>query len=303
MTPVEHVPVLAAAIHEYVHLDPDSVVVDATVGQGGHAKLFAAQLNEQGRLILLDVDPESLVATRVQLVGSSCFITYIRENFGNLDNVLQEQGVEKVDMIWADLGVCSAQLDAPERGMSFQADGPLDMRLDDRLEKTAADLVNGLPQDKLADLIYQFGEERKSRRIAWAIVQQRKKKPLQSTQELVEVIKRALNIRGEGSRYRIHPATRTFQALRIAVNQELDQLERLLKVAPQCLNAGGYIGVISFHSLEDRLVKINFRENKTAGKYMVLTKKPIVADVAERKRNPRSRSAKLRLARRIEEID
>ncbi|MCK5269348.1 MAG: 16S rRNA (cytosine(1402)-N(4))-methyltransferase RsmH, partial [Sedimentisphaerales bacterium] len=204
------------------------------------------------------------------------------------------------DVILADLGVSSGQLADAERGISFQHDGPLDMRMDTRLERTAADLVNSLGQDDLANLIYRYGEERRSRRIARGIVMARREKPFERTLDLVKVIIRSLGITTKGRKSRIHPATRTFQALRIAVNDELGQLETLLQKAPRLLKTQGQIAIISFHSLEDRLVKYNFRENHKNGDYEILTKKPLVADNEERQQNPRSRSAKLRVARKVE---
>jgi len=199
----------------------------------------------------------------------------------------------------ADLGFSSAQMEDRDRGFSFQSDGPLDMRLDDRLETTASDLVNGLREEELADVIWRYGEERFSRRIARGIVEARRRKRLERTGEFCDVILRSLGIRGEGHRGRIHPATRTFQALRIAVNDELGQLERLLAIAPDRLAPGGMIGIISFHSLEDRIVKNDFRGRHQSGEYAIVTKKPLVAEDEERRENPRSRSAKMRIARRI----
>jgi len=294
-----HEPVLYEAVLGLLEYSGSAVVLDATVGHGGHAAALAGGLSEEGMLIGLDVDEASLAAATEKLAGAACRVTLRRENFGHFDEVLDDLGIGEVDVILADLGVSSAQLAEGERGFSFQVDGPLDMRLDDRLERTAADLVNDLSAEELADVIYQYGEERYSRRIARRIVAAREEKRIETTGELARVILGALGIKTKGRRSRIHPATRTFQALRIAVNDELGQLQRLLAKAPERLKVGGRIGVISFHSLEDRLVKHNFRENKTAGRYEILTRKPVTAEAAERERNPRSRSAKLRVARRI----
>lgn len=294
-----HEPVLLETLAGLLPYGPAGVVVDATVGQGGHAAALAERLDEDGLLIGLDVDPNSLAAAGEHLRGARCRVELRRENFDQLEKVLAELGVEEVDVILADLGVSSAQLGDSKTGMSFQLDGPLDMRLDDRLEKTAGDLVNGLGEKELADVIYKFGEERKSRAIARAIVAARKKKKLEGTRELVAVICAGLHVRELARRSKIHPATRTFQALRIAVNDELGSLERLLAMGPRLLKAGGRIAVISFHSLEDRIVKYDFRENKAAGNYEIITRKPLVADEEERRRNVRSRSAKLRVAERI----
>jgi len=272
------------------------VVVDATVGQAGHALALAGRLGKDGLLIGLDIDLQSLEVANRRLQQVDCQIKLLPENFARLDEVLAELGVEQVDVILADLGVSSAQLADPQRGFSFQLDGPLDMRLDDRLKVTAADLVNKMPERQLADLIYRWGEEHASRRIARAIVARRREKPLTTTAELAQVVLKALHITGPGRKSRIHPATRTFQALRIAVNDELAGLQRLLKIAPSLLKKGGQIAIISFHSLEDRLVKNDFRQNKQADCYEIVTRKPIVADEDQRRENPRSRSAKLRIA-------
>ncbi len=293
-----HEPVLYREVKQYLGCgcSGGAVIVDATVGHGGHAKYLAEQLGEEGLLLGLDVDQQCLLKARERLSALRCQVKLIRENFGQLDKVLEEHSIGKVDVILADLGVNSAQLEDGARGISFQRDGFLDMRLDSRLKKTAADIVNQTPEKELADLIYKYGEERFSRRIAKRIVEARRKKRLSTTSELVSVISKALGIRGSGRRSKTHPATRTFQALRIAVNNELGQLERLLKLGPELLADGGRIGIISFHSLEDRLVKVNFRENKKAGRYKVITKKPIVVQQDERRSNPRSRSAKFRVA-------
>jgi len=227
-----------------------------------------------------------------------CRVELIRENFSHVHTALKELEVENVDMLLADLGVNSAQLGDADRGFSFQTDGPLDMRMDDRLPDRAAELVNSLDRDELADLLFNYGEERKSRRIARYITDHRKNAPITTTAQLAHAVNAALRITTPGRRSRIHPATRTFQALRIAVNDELENLKTLLQLAPNLLNPAGWIAIISFHSLEDRIVKYNFRENKAEHRYEIITKKPLVADDPERRANPRSRSAKLRIARR-----
>ncbi len=293
-----HEPVLLEAVLDALRYEPDAVLVDATIGQGGHAQALSKRLGEKGLLIGLDVDAASLETARRRLEGVSCRVELRRANFGRLEEELREVGVERVSVILADLGFCSAQMADRDRGFSFQEDGPLDMRLDDRLEQTAADLVNGLPENELADLIYEYGEERKSRRIAKAIVTARRRQRLTRTLELAAVILEAFGLRDRGWQYKIHPATRTFQALRIAVNGELRQLERLLALGPDLLVPGGQMAVISFHSLEDRLIKNSFRTNYAAGIYDQISKKPIVAGREEILRNRRSRSAKLRVARR-----
>ncbi|MCE5185294.1 MAG: 16S rRNA (cytosine(1402)-N(4))-methyltransferase RsmH [Planctomycetaceae bacterium] len=295
--PVAHVPVLTEPLLEWIKLPTDGIVADGTVGHGGHSRLFGRMLGPDGLLLGLDVDPNSLAAAQVSLKDLACRVILVRENFARISDVLSQQGLGPVHLILADLGFSSAQVEDTARGLSFQTPMPLDMRLDDRLDTTAADLVNKLGQTELADLIYEYGQDRASRRIARFIVQQRSFKKLTTTTELASLVCRALK---QGPRPgRIHPATRTFQALRIAVNHELENLDALLESAPNLLLAGGYIAIISFHSLEDGRVKNNFRQNKADGIYEILTKKPIMADSAEAMRNPRARSAKLRIARRL----
>ena len=293
---VQHVPVLTEPLLERIQLPTDGIMVDATVGHGGHSRHFGRQLGPAGVLLGLDVDQHSIQRARSTLSDLACRVVLVRENFARMDEILTQQGIDTVDVILADLGFCSGQLEDTSRGLSFQTPQPLDMRLDDRLTTTAADLVNSLGQKELADVIYEYGQDRASRRIARFIVQQRSVKKLTTTTELAAVVAKAL--RRGGKPPRIHPATRTFQALRIAVNHELESLDALLDAAPDRLKPGGTIAIISFHSLEDRRVKLNFRKNKANGLYEILTKKPMTAMPDEIERNPRSRSAKLRIARR-----
>ncbi|MCP4247860.1 MAG: 16S rRNA (cytosine(1402)-N(4))-methyltransferase RsmH [bacterium] len=298
--PVGHTPVLTQAVSELLAVGPDDVVVDATVGSAGHATLLGQSLSSAGTLLGLDVDPDSLARARDRLAGLPATILLQQENFRRLPEALAAAGLGRVDVILADLGVSSAQLADPHRGLSFSADGPLDMRLDPRLPTSAADLVNRLREEELADLIYHNGQERLSRRIARRICSARRQRRITRTAELVEVICRSLGVDPDSRRSKIHPATRTFQALRIAVNDELGALDALLAAGPRLLKSGGRLAVISFHSLEDGRVKRDFRARRIEGTYEVLTKKPVVADPAERKANPRSRSAKLRVAVRTE---
>lgn len=272
-------------------------MVDATVGHGGHSGVFGRTLGPEGLLLGLDVDQNSIQRASQILRDLSCRVELVRENFDRIAQELAKRGIEKVDFILADLGFCSGQLEDAQRGLSFQTAMPLDMRLDDRLKTTAADLVNRLSQTELADLIYQYGQDRASRRIARFIVEQRGRQKFTTTAELAALVCRALKAPARG--HRIHPATRTFQALRIAVNGELDRLRTLLDAAPMLLKPGGAIAVISFHSLEDGMVKNDFRQKKEDGVYDVLTKKPVQPTNDEIAQNPRSRSAKLRIARRI----
>ncbi len=298
--PSVHIPVLLNSLLEQIDYPPQAVIVDATVGLGGHARELGRRLDKDGLLIGMDVDQTSLNQAAERLKDLNCRVELHRRNFGELNDLLDERNIEAVDIILADLGVSSRQLADEAVGMSYQVDSPLDMRMDTRLQQTAADLVNHLHERDLADLIFEFGEERRSRRIARLVCQARREKPIERTRELVDIILRAMNLRGEKHKYKIHPATRTFQALRIAVNDELGQLDRLLAAGPERLKPDGRIAIISFHSLEDRKVKYAFREGKLEGKLDILTKKPVIADRDEISRNPRSRSAKLRIARKKE---
>ncbi len=270
--------------------------IDATVGLGGHSYEIAKRLGALGHLIGLDKDPTALEIARRRLTAESedwPEITLLHRSFAQ---IADGQQPATIDGILADLGVSSLQLDSAERGFSFQADGPLDMRMDPQSERTAEQVVNHLDERELADVIYEFGEERRSRRIARAIVRSR---PIRSTAHLADVISAAARPMNQAER-KIHPATRTFQALRIFVNRELDDLRALLEAAPRILKPGGRVVVISFHSLEDRIVKDAFRDGEKKYKYFrVLTRKPVTASEEERDRNPRARSAKMRAAERI----
>jgi len=273
-------------------------MVDATVGHGGHSYLFGKKLGPEGTILGLDVDEKSIQRAQLVLKDLACRVILAHANFADVDRQVLKYAIDKVDFLLADLGVCSAQLADAERGLSFQQDMPLDMRFDQSRKTTAADIINKADEKNLADLIYKYGEERASRRIARFIVRHRRDEPIKTTGQLADIVCRAL---GGKRRGRIHPATRTFQALRIAVNDELENLQALLTKAPAILAAGGYIAVISFHSLEDRLVKNDFRQNAKNGVYEIVTKKPLVSCREEIKANPRARSAKLRIARKLKE--
>ncbi|HPY76593.1 MAG TPA: 16S rRNA (cytosine(1402)-N(4))-methyltransferase RsmH [Anaerohalosphaeraceae bacterium] len=294
-----HKSVLCEALTEWIRLPTDGRIVDGTVGHGGHSRLFGSMLGPEGMILGLDVDPKSIERAQFNLSRLACKVILVRENFARLPEAMKKNGLDQADLIFADLGFCSAQLEDVSKGLSFGSDMPLDMRLDDRLKTTAADLVNRLDVDALADLIYRYGEDRASRRIARFIAQARQGQKITSTAQLAEIVRKALYRPGKRVLQRIDPATRTFQALRIAVNSELENLEILLANAPDLLKQGGYLAIISFHSLEDRLVKANFRKNKSDGIYEILTKKPLEAGGEEKAANPRSRSAKLRIAKRL----
>jgi 16S rRNA (cytosine1402-N4)-methyltransferase len=289
--PAHHVPVLPAEVLHWLDPQPGQVLVDCTVGAGGHTRLLAERVGPAGRVIGLDQDAAMLELARPGLAGLP--VTLVHAGFEQLADVLREQGVTAADGVLADLGVCSDQLDDAARGLSFQESGPLDMRMDPSRGETAADLLRRLPERDLADLIYQYGEERFSRRIARRIVEARQREPLTTTEQLAELVRRCVP-RAKG-RPGLDPATRTFQALRIAVNDELGALERLLAQLPDCVKPGGRAVLISFHSLEDRRVKQAFRDKAV---WDVLTKKPVQAGDDEVRANPRARSAKLRAARR-----
>lgn len=289
-----HVPVLSQQVLEYLAVKPGGTYVDCTLGLAGHASQVARLLGAKGRLIGFDRDPEALklagerlASLGVELGEGMPAVTLIGEAFSRVSEFV-EAGT--IDGLLADFGVSSMQLDQPERGFSFQADGPLDMRQDTRQPVTAEQVVNEMDERDLANLIYEYGEERRSWRIARAIVRAR---PIATTGQLARVVAGCVpTIKGE----RIHPATRTFQALRIHVNRELDEIDRLLKAAPKLLKPGGRIVVISFHSLEDRIAKDAMKAGATEGLWTLLTKKPVAAGEEEIEENPRARSAKLRAA-------
>jgi len=283
---LEHVPVLLEEVVAGLAVRPGALFVDGTYGAGGHSRALAAL---GARVLAFDRDPAARVEP--EFAGS---IELVHRNFDELASVLDERGLEGVDGVLFDLGVSSMQLDRPERGFSFQTDGPLDMRMNSGTGQSAADLIASSEESELADIIYRYGEERASRRIARAIVAARDAgRAPERTLDLARLVSGAVHVRGR--RERIHPATRTFQALRIAVNDELGALERGLEAAIERTVPGGRIAVITFHSLEDRIVKQTFRADS---RLVVLTKKPIVAGDSERDDNARSRSAKLRLAER-----
>ena len=290
---VRHLPVMPAEVLDLLAPAPGQVLVDATVGGGGHSQLLAERVAPTGRVIGLDQDAAMLEKARPRLDGLP--VTLVHENFDRLPQALAQLEITQVDAVLADLGFSSDQLEAAERGFSFQQAGPLDMRLDPQAGgETAGDLLRRFNERDLADLIYQFGEERFSRRIARKIVERRQQAPLETTEQLADLVRSCLP-RPRGRRPTIDPATRTFQALRIAVNDELGALDRLLAVLPACVRPGGRVAIISFHSLEDRRVKQAFRNRDL---WEVLTRKPLQAREDEVRNNPRARSAKLRAAQR-----
>jgi len=296
---VEHIPVLAGTLAEQISLPQDGVMVDVTIGHGGHSFLFGRTLGPEGVIVGLDVDKNAIRRAHFILKDLACRVILICANFSQISELVRKEGIERVDFILADLGVCSAHLADVRMGLSFQTDMPLDMRIDQRLKTTAADIVNEADEKSLADLIYKFGEDRGARRIARFIVRERGSRPITTTGQLAAIVCKALGRPGRKRRSRIHPATRTFQALRIAVNNELENLGKLLASAPELLSKNGRIAVISFHSLEDRLVKNDFKQNESESIYKIITKKPIVPTREEIADNRRARSAKLRIAQKI----
>lgn len=303
-----HEPVMPAETMDALRPAPGATIVDCTLGRGGHARLIAEQLGSTGTLIGLDADPRNLDYAKQRLGGAPCRVRLFHANFAQLDQVLDEAGVPAAHGILADLGLSTNQFLDPSYGLSFSTDSPLDMRIDPRSRTTAADIVNRFGERELADLIYQLSDERFSRRIARKIVEARRLSPITTTRQLAELVRSVLPFpRGGGRRgagrtassaVTLDPATRTFMALRMAVNAETGNLDRLLCVAPGRLTCGGRIAVISFHSVEDRAVKQAFRSAEQTGVLAILTKKPLSPSDAEIDRNPRARSAKLRVAER-----
>ncbi len=293
MSAFEHTPVLLDEVLEQLDPRAGGVYADVTIGGGGHAKAILERSSPDGRLIGTDRDPTALEAASAALSGFGDRATLRKARISELPEVLASLQIEKVDGVLADLGVSSVHLDRAERGFSLAKDGPIDMRMDPTEGETALDLIGRSDAEELANVIYRYGEEHRSRKIARSLRRAYEEGELETTGDLRHAVHRAIG----GRRGRIDPATKTFQALRIAVNDELGELEALLEQAPQLVRMGGVVAVISFHSLEDRMVKHAFRDSEQLSP---LTKRPIVASDAERDDNPRSRSAKLRAARRVE---
>ncbi len=304
-----HVSVLLKECIDWLITDPDGIYVDCTLGGAGHSSAIVAHLSDQGRLIGIDQDDDALAAAKERLKNAQCRVDIVRSNFKELKEVLHRLGIEKVTGILFDLGVSSYQLDTPERGFSYMHEGPLDMRMNQEGELTADTIVNTYSETELAGLIWRYGEERWAKRIAQFIVAERQKKPLHTTGELVEVIKKAIpkGARKDGP----HPAKRTFQALRIEVNDELNILDRVVEDAVNALRPGGRIGIITFQSLEDRIVKQKLAQlarGCICPPHMpcVCGRKPLIGKPGnlvpgneEVEINPRARSARLRFAEKL----
>jgi 16S rRNA (cytosine1402-N4)-methyltransferase len=307
-----HIPVMVREVVASLRCRAGAIYVDGTVGGGGHAETILRNTSPDGFLIGIDADGEAIGEAERRLAPFGDRKILVRGNFADMETILAEKSIDKIDGILLDLGVSSHQLDTAERGFSFTLDAPLDMRMDRNGRKSAADLVNTLPWQELAGIIRDYGEERMAGRIARSIAKAREDSPIRTTADLAGVVLRAMP--AEAARQKIHPATRTFQALRIAVNDELNQLKKAMAGGMERLGPGGRFSVISFHSLEDRIVKNAFRNGEkgcmcppdlpvcACGKkptLKVLTRKPVVPGDEEIRDNPRSRSAKLRTAERI----
>ncbi len=306
-----HVSVLLHECIENLNIRPGGIYVDGTLGLGGHSREIASRLTD-GRLLAIDRDTTALSRAAAVLQPFADRVTFVHGTFGSLKRILREHGIETVDGVLLDLGVSSPQLDEAERGFSYRMDAQLDMRMDRTAEKTAADVVNGYTEDALSEILFRYGEEKYARRISRAIVAARAERPIQTTLELAELIRSAMP--APALREKQHPAKRSFQAIRIEVNDELREVADVMRDAPDCLNPGGRLCVISFHSLEDRIVKqaIASREHGcvcpreapvcTCGFVQTLrsvTRKPILPRPEECAANPRARSAKLRVAERV----
>src|SRR5688500_694492 len=294
-----HIPVLLDATLRVLDPQPSQTFVDCTVGLGGHAAALLRRVGSSGRVIGIDFDPANLERAQATLSAVGPNFDLFHNNFAALPTVLAQAGVERVDGLLADLGVASPQIDDPARGFSYRQPGPLDMRMDPTRGQPASSIVNRLSERELAAALLEYGDETDAPQIARLIVERRKAKPIETTEDLMALVCEARDFtieRGAGAK--LHPAARTFQALRILVNREMANLDRLLTVLPHHLVPGGVAAIISFHSGEDRRVKDAFKQGKREGVYADVSRDPLVADEEEIRRNGRSRSAKLRWARR-----
>jgi len=282
---------------------PGEVVADCTLGYGGHARHFAQHLGPTGRIIGFEVDGSELEKTKERLQDIETDLTVYRKNYAGIASVMHQEELTGFDIIFADIGVSSMQVDDPSRGISYRHKGPLDMRMDSRLKETGADLLGKLSAEEISTALDQLSDEPDHERIGATIVAQREKSPITQTNQLIRLIFKAKNLTPQAWKEQqkrkfntLHPAARTFQALRIMVNDELGALRQLLRLAPQCLNPGGRIGIMSFHSGEDRLVKTSFKQGKASGVYATVTPQPLVPRRQEIMQNPRSSAAKFRYA-------
>ncbi len=294
-----HIPVMLHEVIDYLDPAPGQIIVDATLGTGGHSLEILKKITPGGRLIGIDRDEDSLAICRQRFSEFSGSYELVHANFVDLDQVLEKLGIDKIDGIVFDLGISTYQLKDIERGFSFQQEGPLDMRMDKSSYISAYDLVNNLNENEISHLLWSFGQERWHNRIAHLVVEERRNQPISTTRQLADLVMRAIPYRYRKGYYRIHPATRTFQAVRIAVNRELEILESAVKKAVAILRKKAKICVISFHSLEDRVIKHTFRALKADGLIDIITAKPMTPADSEVAANPSSRSSKFRVAERI----
>jgi 16S rRNA (cytosine1402-N4)-methyltransferase len=296
-----HISVLLGPVLDVLAPKPGQVFVDCTLGLGGHSTELLRRVGPDGLVIGIDFDPANIEIARSRLsavTGGGRFELF-HNNFAALPTVLAQAGVQQVDGLVADLGVASPQIDDPDRGFSYRKPGPLDMRMDPTRGKPASELINRISERELASALLELGDETDAREIARLVVERRAERPITTTEDLMAIVCEARDFtiaRAAGAK--LHPAARTFQALRILVNRELANLDRLLAVLPNCLKSGGTAAIISFHSGEDRPVKTAFREGERAGIYSDVSREPVVADETEQRENPRARSAKLRWAKR-----
>jgi len=297
LPPTGHESVLLNECLDALNPCPGKTIIDCTTGRGGHSLAIATLLGPQGMLLCLDVDPKNLEFARGRLKDAPCRVRFFHANFAELPEVMEAAELTSVDGILADLGLSTNQFLDPSYGISFSMNGPLDMRLDPRIPETAADIVNKFREEDLANLLYQLADERFSRRIARKIVDARRSAPITSTEQLASLVRGAIG--RSGASEKIDPATRTFMALRMKVNREVESLKSLMEQTPKVLKRGGRAAIISFHSVEDRMVKQAFRFAEQTGLIRIITKKPITPTDQEIASNPRSRSAKLRIAEKI----
>jgi len=294
-----HIPVMVKETLGHLNLGPGKIIVDATIGTGGHGSAILEKILPGGKLIAIDRDRESLDISRRRLAEFAAACEFVHGNFLDLDTILQNLNIREVDGILFDLGISSFQLQDAQRGFSFSKEGPLDMRMDRDSYICAFDLVNNLNEQEISNLLWNFGQERWHNRIAHLLVKEREHRPIATTTELANIVERSIPSRYRYRHYRIHPATRTFQAMRIAVNRELETLEAAIKKAIALLAKRGRICVISFHSLEDRIVKLSFRQAAGVGLVELITPKPLTPDGEEIEKNPSSRSSKFRAAEKL----
>lgn len=299
-----HVPIMTNEVIKYLSPKPSEIVADCTLGYGGHATEFIKHISPDGKLIAFDVDGNQLSQTKDRLASQKINMSFYHSNFAGIANVLKKENIAGYDIIFADIGLSSMQIDNPARGMSYKHDGPIDMRMDDRIKQTAADLLNTISQQKLSNALWELANEMHHAEIAEMIIARRKLTPIKQTHELVDIIFQAKGINRKDWQQEnknsksapTNPAAKTFQALRIMVNDELGSLKELLRVAPYCLNPGGRIGIISFHSGEDRMVKKAFQKGFDSGIYQSISENVIRPTPGEIASNTRSSSAKFRFA-------